>query len=113
MVDTIKQLCKNAGISLSVLEQELGLGKSTIYRWDTMPPAIDKVQRVADYFGVSTDFVTGREVTPSDETEAMLEYLHKNPDMRVLLSSSSKLEKEDLDAVVAIVKRMNRERDFD
>lgn len=33
--------------------------------------------------------------------------------MRVLLSSSAKLEKEDLEAVVAIVRRMNKERDLE
>jgi len=61
MVDKIKQLCKNAGISLNALEQEIGIGKSTIYRWDYMPPALDKVQKVADYFGVSLDYLSGRD----------------------------------------------------
>lgn len=111
LVSKIKELGRIKDMSLQAIEAEIGLGINTIYKWDKTLPSADKLQKVADYFDVSVDYLLGRE--PSDETAAMLEYLHKNPDIRVLLSSSSKLEKEDLDAVVAIVKRMNKERDYD
>lgn len=105
--ERIKALANHRGLGLPKLEAELGFGNGTIVKWDKSSPSVDKLQKVADYFDVSVDYLLGRE--PSDETQEMLEYLHKNPEMRVLLSSSSKLEKEDLDAVMAIVKRMNRE----
>lgn len=111
LVERIRQLCEVHGITLSALERELGFGSSSIRKWDSSSPSIDKLQAIADRFDVSIDYLLSRE--PSDETEAMLEYLHKNPNIRVLLSSSVKLEKEDLDAVLAIVKRMNKERDID
>lgn len=111
IVERIAELCRNEGISLSALEKELGFGKGTVCRWNDSRPSIDKVERVADRFQVSTDYLLGR--APTDETQEMLEYLHKNPEMRVLLSSSAKLEKEDLEAVVAIVRRMNKERDLE
>ena len=111
MVETINELCKNAGTSLSALEKELGFGKGTIYRWNDKIPSVDKVKKVADHFDVSIDYISGRR--PSDETQEILEYLHKNPEMKVLLSSSARLEKEDLDAVMAIVRRMNKEHDLE
>lgn len=109
--DRIKELAKMKGLSLPKLEVELGFGSGTIVKWEKASPSADKLQKVADYFDVSVDYLMGRE--PSDETQEMLEYLHKNPEMRILLSSSAKLEKEDLEAVVAIVRRMNKERDYE
>lgn len=109
--DRIKALAESSGKTIAAVEKDLGIGNGTIGRWDTSAPSADKLSAVADYFDVSVDYLLGRE--PSDEVEEMLEYLHKNPEMRVLLSSSAKLEKGDLDAVVEIVKRMHKERDND
>lgn len=109
--DRIKMLAKARGLSLPKLESELGFGSGTIVKWEKASPSADKLQKVADYFDVSVDYLLGRE--PSDEVQEMLEYLHKNPEMKVLLSASAKLEKEDLDAVVAIVRRMNKENDLE
>lgn len=111
LADKVNELCKNAGTSMNALEKAIGLGKGTICRWNDVMPSIDKVEKVADYFGVSIDYLLDR--SPVDEVEEMLEFLHKNPEMKVLLSSSSKLRKSDLDAVVTIVKRMNREDDYE
>ncbi len=105
-------LCENKGVKVGTLERQANLSNGTLNKWtdETIPNGYT-LQAIADYFDVSVDFLLGRE--PSDETQEMLEYLHKNPEMRVLLSSSAKLEKEDLEAVVAIVRRMNREGEYD
>jgi transcriptional regulator with XRE-family HTH domain len=111
LADKVNELCKNAGTSMNALEKAIGLGKGTICRWNDVMPSVDKVEKVADYFGVSIDYLLER--SPVDEVGEMLEFLHKNPEMKVLLSSSSKLRKSDLDAVVTIVRRMNREDDYE
>jgi len=63
MVGRIKDLCASRGITLNRLEKELSLSKSSVARWDQNSPSIDKVQKVADYFSVSIDFLNGREKT--------------------------------------------------
>jgi len=63
MVGKIKDLCASQGITLNRLEKELSLSKSSIARWDHNSPSIDKVQKVADYFSVSIDYLNGREKT--------------------------------------------------
>lgn len=55
MVKTVKTLCQKKGTSIPKLEKELGFGNGAIYYWDTNTPGIDKVQKVANYFGVSID----------------------------------------------------------
>ena len=64
MVDLIKSLCNKKGITVSALGVELGLGKNSITRWDENKPSVDRVQKVADYFGVSVDYLLGRTDDP-------------------------------------------------
>jgi transcriptional regulator with XRE-family HTH domain len=57
----IKQLCDERGISIKKLESMLGFGASSIQKWkDSTSPSIDKVKRVATFFNVSIDYLTGR-----------------------------------------------------
>lgn len=55
MLANIQKLCQEAGISIPKLEKELGFGNGAIYKWPTNIPSIDKVQKVANYFGVTID----------------------------------------------------------
>ena len=55
MLDKIKKLCSNRGISIPELEKACGLGSRTVYKWDAINPSIDKVKAVADYFGCTID----------------------------------------------------------
>jgi len=67
--ERIKQLAQEQGMSLPALEAELGFGNSTIVKWDKSTPNVDKLSKVADYFGVSMDFLLGRELSEKDERD--------------------------------------------
>ncbi len=71
IVDRIKKLQqdKEGKISLNALEKVLGFGKSTIASWEKKQPSADKLQKVADYFSVSTDYLLGRTDNPSPNGE--------------------------------------------
>ncbi|MEN6391064.1 MAG: XRE family transcriptional regulator [Syntrophomonas sp.] len=60
LVERIQGLCGSVNTTLIGLEREIGLGRGTIRNWDKSAPSIDKIQKVADYFGVSTDYVLGK-----------------------------------------------------
>ena len=55
--DRIKSLANERGISLPVLEAELGFGNSTIVKGDKSTPNADKLNAVAKYFDVSMDYL--------------------------------------------------------
>lgn len=55
LVNEIQNLCRDKNISISKLEKELNFGNGAIYRWDINSPSINKVIKVAQYFGVSLD----------------------------------------------------------
>lgn len=54
----IKKLCDTNNIKVETLAKDiLGIGETSIYRWDKNSPAIDKVAKVAEYFNVPTDYL--------------------------------------------------------
>lgn len=65
LFERVKELCKKRGISISELENRIGFGKNSIYKWKTQSPKIETLQKVADYFRVSTDYLLGRTDDPN------------------------------------------------
>nr|WP_319218502.1 helix-turn-helix transcriptional regulator [uncultured Trichococcus sp.] len=57
LVGNIKQLCSGRGITIAELERRVGISNGQIRKWDTSTPGLDKVKLVADYFGVSVDYL--------------------------------------------------------
>lgn len=59
--DRIKVLCAKRRLSVSQLEKDLGFGGSTLSKWvpGKVTPSYDKVQKVAQYFNVSMEYLTG------------------------------------------------------
>lgn len=62
--DRVKKLCDARKISINDLETSLGYSKNTLYRLKTQNPGADKLQSIADYFNVSTDYLLGRTDEP-------------------------------------------------
>lgn len=60
VVDVIKRLCKEQKITIAELERRIQLSNGQIRKWENQTPGIDKIQRVADYFNVSIDYLLGR-----------------------------------------------------
>lgn len=72
IVDRIQKLCDQKGINLSNLQKELGFSNGSIYRWDKSSPSVDKLQKVAEYFEVSTDSLLGKSdssLSPKEERD--------------------------------------------
>lgn len=57
LLSNISNLCITKSMYIKNLEDELGFGNGSIYKWDTNTPSIDKVSKVAEYFGVSVDYL--------------------------------------------------------
>ena len=57
----IKLLCKEKKISINKLEKELDLSRGSLCKIDTNTPSANRLEIIADYFGVSVDFLMGRD----------------------------------------------------
>lgn len=62
--ERIKELAKSRGITLGSLEEKLGLSRNSIYTIKNKKPSAERLQLIADYFNVSTDYLLGRTDNP-------------------------------------------------
>lgn len=62
--DIVKELCNKQGISINALEEKVGFSRNSLYSWKSSEPKPSKLKVVADYFGVSTDYLLGRTDNP-------------------------------------------------
>lgn len=61
IVDRIKELCEAHHTTFAEVERRIGLSNGQIRRWDKASPKFENVEKVADYFGVSVEYLRGRE----------------------------------------------------
>lgn len=87
IVNKIKALCAEKQITITELERLVGIGRSTIRNWDKSYPTTDKLQKVADYFHVSVDYLLGR-----DEKQSELNARDKRDIAKSLEDVMSRLE---------------------
>lgn len=57
MFEKIKELAEKKKISLTELSLKMGWASKAIYNWRNTNPSIDKVKKVADYLGVTVDYL--------------------------------------------------------
>lgn len=60
VLQRIKDLASLRGISLAELERQTQLSSGSITKWDKSSPSADKLNKIADFFGVSVDYLLGR-----------------------------------------------------
>ena len=99
MVSLIKDLCAQRKTSIKALERELGLGNGTIRRWDDSSPSYDKMQRVADYFSVSVDYLLGNEEQKEKPTAESGELSGRDMKFVEIVSSLGRDMQTILDAI--------------
>lgn len=61
--DRFKQLCERKGVSCNKAALEIGLSNATPTKWKKTgaTPVGDTLDRIAVYFGVTTDYLLGKE----------------------------------------------------
>lgn len=96
--DRIKALAKAKNMGLPALEKELGFGNGTILKWDKSVPASDKLKLVADYFGVSMEYLLTGEQKEKTGIPADLSESH-----RVLIDRVMQMSEDQAARFVAVL----------
>lgn len=68
MIEIILKLIENAGITNNKLLSDLNLPLSAISEWKKgkAKPSVEALVKIADYFGVSVDYILGRTNTTTE-----------------------------------------------
>lgn len=102
--------------------EELGFSYSTFTDWvnGNSYPRIDRIEKLANYFGIKKSDLIESELHTSynavaeslgnyyvnDEARQMAQEIFENPELRILFDASRNLKKEDIEAVIEITKRL-------
>ncbi|OTO15158.1 MULTISPECIES: helix-turn-helix domain-containing protein [Enterococcus] len=113
--EKIKELTKQNGISVRELEKRLGYSNGYFSKWKNVSPNSDGLAKVADYFGISIDYLLGRKSNTADEgkNEAAVQLggLFRSVAKKEELNDQEQQElKEDLDWYMKERARLIKER---
>lgn len=115
MYEIFEKLLRLRNVKVSDVRRATGIASSTFSDWKSgrYMPKQDKLQKIADYFGVTIEYLmTGEENEENpyylnEETRELAQFLFDHPGHRALFDASRKLSPEDLEAVIQIINRMN------
>lgn len=113
--ERIVDLCKKNGIPQSKLESDLGIARGSVSKWKTKEPRHSTLERVANYFNVSIEYLTtgeeqegGEKYYLNEETAQMAQDIFENKELRLLFSDARDADPEDLQAVHSMLLALKR-----
>ncbi|ADH59838.1 transcriptional regulator, XRE family [Thermoanaerobacter mathranii subsp. mathranii str. A3] len=123
--ERIKELRKKKGVTQKELALYLGVSDRAVgyYESGQRTPPPDILQKIADFFNVSVDYLLGRTgvYNPTDEiTEAisddpeLFEFwntLKEREDLKLLFKQTKKLSPKDIKQIIRIIKAIEDEED--
>lgn len=113
----IREIRKKCGLTMKELAERVGVSESAISQYETgrRQPDYETLLKIADYFGVSVDYLLGKEggAAVDPELEELLEALRSRKEMRVLFNLAKGASKEDVEQAVRIIEAIRRKDDDD
>jgi Helix-turn-helix. len=108
-LEKIKELAQKRGISLQKVAEDLGYSINYLYTLKEKTPKSDRLQEIADYFNVSTDYLLGRTDNPAISSDFVTTADGRTVDLsnlreRVVLFDGKPLSDEDVDKIAQIIK---------
>lgn len=119
MAKNIKHLMELKGKDRNEICKDLGIKYTTFADWINAKtyPRIDKIEMMANYFGVSkADLVEDSSETIdsyyiNDDARYLAQFMFENPEYKVLFDASRKVKKEDIAFVKQMIDRMRGDVD--
>ena len=106
--EKVRELARKKGLSLNQVEEKLGYSKNTLYSLKRQKVSSERLQEIADYFNVSTDYLLGRTDNPTIADKEQFFFEGKEVDVEKLASTAMRfngkpLTEEDKKAIQNII----------
>ena len=117
MYSIFEELLQKYGVSTYKVSKDTGIAQSVFSSWKTgiSTPKQDKMQKIADYFNVSLEYLmTGKEKEGgetyylNEETSKMAQDIFENKELRVLFDAARDASPEDLQTVHSMLLALKR-----
>lgn len=104
LYERIKDLCESHSTTITALEAELGFSRGSLGKLkDGRAPSGDRLQKVADRFGVTVDYLLTGETEPvyyeDPVTTEVAQRMKDDREFRLLFSAARDVKAETLQAV--------------
>lgn len=111
--ERIQELCKKNDISMNKLEGQLRFGKGYISKLGDAAPSSAKLQKIADYFNVSLDYIINGEDGDkySVENAKFSAAIAKDKQMQRMLKYLVQLEPAKKDMIEQMLKGLTENED--
>lgn len=99
-----------SGQTQSQIAQALGVSKGTFSDWCSgrSLPRMNRVQQIADYFGISkSELVEDGKSDFEGDTAKLIRKINTNPQLKKLLCTAAKLNNADLALAVKLLERLD------
>lgn len=110
LFERIEELRNSRGISQGKLEKELGFSNGSISKWKNSTPNPERLKKLADYFGVSVEYLmTGEETKGyylNEETAKLAQEMFEDEDMRSLFDMKRNMPPERFKAHMEFMKNL-------
>ena len=124
MYEVFEELLQKFNVTTYQVSKATGISQSTFSNWKARRNLIhgDKAKKIADYFGVSVDYLmTGEEKEGgekyylNEETAEMAQKIFENKELRALFDVQSDMQPEDLKALhdMALSLKRKEQRECD
>ncbi len=121
MYEIFSKLLQKFGVSTYKVAKETGVSQTTFSNWKSgrSVPKTDALQKIADYFNVSLDYLTtgeekeGEKYYLNDETAKAAQEIFENKDLRVLFDAARDASPEDLKTTYAMLMALKRKEQGD
>lgn len=121
--EVFADLCEKNGVKPYHVSKCTGVSTATLTEWKkgTYTPKTDKLQKIADYFGVTLDYLmtgahpeqtsdSGRKYYFSDETAEAAQELFEEPGLRLLFDAARGADPEALKLAADMLRKMKGEK---
>ena len=116
MYEIYERLLKEKGLTSADVSRETGIGQSTLSTWKKRKTTLNikNAQKIADYLGVSIDYLMGKEKKEEKQTEyytdsettRLAQEAFDDPDMKALFHMKRHMDPETFKAHLDMMKRM-------
>lgn len=123
MYEIFKKLCEQNGVTHADVSKATGVAKATLSEWKkgTYTPKTDKLQKIAEYFGVTIEYLmtgqhpeqtseSGKKYYFDDTTAAAAQELFEEPGLRLLFDAARGSDPEALKLAADMLRRMKGEK---
>ena len=114
--DRIKDLCDSRSLAVTALEKELGWGRGSIGKLKNGGDiASSRLQAIAAYFDVSTDYLLGVQTDAqpdgyyvNEDTAKTAQRIFDDPYLRILFDAAQDSRPEDLQMAADLLRRLKK-----